>query len=47
LGPLVAGWLAERTGSYALPTLVAAVVLMICGIVVLAELRRINEALAR
>jgi MFS family permease len=47
VGPLVAGWLAERTGSYALPTLVAAVVLMICGIVVLAELRRISEALAR
>ncbi|WP_027997341.1 MFS transporter [Sinorhizobium arboris] len=47
VGPLVAGWLAERTGSYALPTLAAAVVLMICGIVVLAELRRINAALVR
>ncbi|WP_026161014.1 MFS transporter [Sinorhizobium medicae] len=47
VGPLVAGWLADRTGSYALPTLVAAAVLLICGIVVLAELRRINAALAQ
>ncbi|WP_086020617.1 MFS transporter [Sinorhizobium fredii] len=47
IGPVVAGWLAERTGSFALPTLVAAVVLFCCGMVVVLELRRIRAALAR
>nr|WP_083541528.1 MFS transporter [Sinorhizobium americanum] len=47
VGPLVAGWLAERTGSFALPTLVAAVVLFCCGAVVVLELRRIGAALGR
>ncbi|AFL53279.1 putative MFS family arabinose efflux permease [Sinorhizobium fredii] len=47
VGPLVAGWLAERTGSFALPTLVAAVVLFCCGMVVVLELRRIRVALDR
>ncbi|OAP46542.1 MFS transporter [Sinorhizobium saheli] len=46
VGPLVAGWLAERTGSYALPTLAAAFVLLGCGGVVLVELPRIRTALA-
>ncbi|ASY57413.1 Transporter, MFS superfamily [Sinorhizobium sp. CCBAU 05631] len=47
VGPLVAGWLAERTGSFALPTLVAAVVLFGCGVVVVVELPRIRAALGR
>ena len=47
VGPLVAGWLAERTGSFALPTLVAAGVLFCCGVVIVLELRRIRAALGR
>ncbi|WP_408642373.1 MFS transporter [Sinorhizobium chiapasense] len=46
IGPLVAGWLAERTGDFTLPTLVAAVVLFCCGIVVVFELRKISPALS-
>ncbi|WP_429816279.1 MFS transporter [Ensifer sp. B1-9] len=45
IGPLVAGWLAERTGSFAAPTLIAAIVLFLCGGVILAELKRISAAL--
>jgi len=35
IGPLVAGWLAEATGSFTLPTLVAAGVLVVCTLLVL------------
>ncbi|OCP09677.1 MFS transporter [Ensifer sp. LC13] len=45
IGPLVAGWLAERTGSFAAPTLIAAVVLFFCGGVIVVELKRISAAL--
>lgn len=45
VGPLVAGWLAERTGSFATPTLIAAAVLFLCGGVTLVELKRISAAL--
>lgn len=47
IGPMVAGWLAERTGSFAAPTLIAAAVLFICGGVIVAELKRISLALQR
>ncbi len=47
VGPVAAGWLAERTGSFALPTLVAAAVLFCCGMVVVLELRKIRAALGR
>ncbi|ODR91729.1 MFS transporter [Sinorhizobium alkalisoli] len=46
IGPLVAGWLAEWTGSFTPPTLVAAIVLLACGGVVVLELRAINAAIA-
>ncbi|MGT2444044.1 MFS transporter [Ensifer adhaerens] len=45
VGPLVAGWLAERTGSFAAPTLIAAAVLFLCGGVIVVELKRISQAL--
>lgn len=41
LGPLVAGWLAERTGSFSAPSLVASVVLLISAGLVLPVLRRL------
>lgn len=47
IGPVVAGWLAQRTGSFAAPTLIAAAVLFVCGGVIVAELRRIAAALPR
>ena len=45
IGPLVAGWLADRTGSFSAPTLIAAAVLFLCGGVILVELKRISAAL--
>ena len=41
LGPLVAGWLAERTGSFSAPSLVAAAVLLVSSALVLPVLRRL------
>ena len=41
LGPLVAGWLAERTGSFSAPSLVAALVLLAAAGLILPVLRRL------
>ena len=30
IGPIVAGWIAERTGSFTLPTFIAAAALVVC-----------------
>lgn len=40
LGPLVAGWIAERTGSFTLPTMIAVLVLAGSTLLVLPLLRR-------
>ena len=40
LGPLVAGWLAERTGSFILPTMIAVLVLACSTLLVLPLMRR-------
>lgn len=42
IGPLVAGWLAEATGSFTLPTLVAAGVLVVCTLLVLPVRSRLH-----
>ncbi|MBP2233759.1 MFS family permease [Sinorhizobium kostiense] len=46
VGPLIAGWMAERTESYTLPTLVAAIVLLGCSAVTMLETRGVKAALA-
>jgi MFS family permease len=40
IGPLVAGWLAERTGSFTVPTLAAAAVLVVCVLLAIPVARR-------
>lgn len=37
IGPLVAGWVAERSGSFTLPTILAAAVLVVCVLLALLE----------
>ncbi len=44
-GPIIAGWLAQKTGSFAAPSLIASAVLVFCAVVTLAEIRRINAAI--
>ncbi len=44
IGPLVAGWLAEGSGSFGLPTLLAAGVLLFCAALIGVEMRRIVAA---
>jgi predicted MFS family arabinose efflux permease len=44
VGPLVAGWLAEGSGSFNAPTLLAAGVLLFCAALIGAEMRRIVAA---
>ena len=43
-GPLVAGWLAQGSGSFTVPTLLAAGVLFFCAAVIGLEMRRITAA---
>ena len=45
LGPLVAGWLAQGSGSFTVPTLVAAGVLLFCVALTWIERRRIELAM--
>ncbi|OJF95554.1 MFS transporter [Pararhizobium antarcticum] len=45
IGPLVAGALAERTGSFTIPTLMAALVLLLCALITGLEMKRIVTAL--
>ena len=40
IGPLVAGWVAERTGSFAAATLLAAAALVVCVLLALPVARR-------
>jgi predicted MFS family arabinose efflux permease len=44
VGPLVAGWLAEGSGSFNTPTLLAAGVLLFCAALIGIEMRRIVAA---
>ncbi len=44
IGPLVAGWLAQGSGSFGLPTLLAAGVLLFCAALIGLEMRRIVAA---
>lgn len=45
VGPLVAGWLAEGSGSFTAPTLLAAGVLLFCAALIWVERRRIMVAI--
>jgi predicted MFS family arabinose efflux permease len=45
VGPLVAGLLAERSGSFSAPTLLAAGVLLFCAALTGVEMRRIVAAI--
>ncbi|MGO7015991.1 YbfB/YjiJ family MFS transporter [Rhizobium leguminosarum] len=40
-GPVVAGWIAERTGSFTLPTMIAAVALVACAALVMPVIKKI------
>lgn len=42
IGPLVAGWAAEKSGSFALPTLIATAVLIVCVTLAAVVARRIR-----
>lgn len=42
IGPLVAGWAAEKSGSFALPTLIATAVLVVCVVLAAIVARRIG-----
>jgi len=41
VGPVVAGWMAERSGSFVAPTYVAAVALVVCAALVMPVLKKI------
>ncbi|MBW9115252.1 MFS transporter [Rhizobium cauense] len=42
IGPIVAGWMAERTGSFTAPTYVAAIALLVCAALVMPVARRLS-----
>jgi len=42
VGPLVAGWVAEGTGSFTLPTYIAAAALGVCALLVLPVLKKLG-----
>jgi predicted MFS family arabinose efflux permease len=41
VGPVVAGWIAERTGSFTVPTMIAAVALVACAALVMPVIKKI------
>lgn len=42
IGPIVAGWIAERTGSFTVPTYMAAAALILCAALVLPVIKRLH-----
>jgi predicted MFS family arabinose efflux permease len=42
VGPIVAGWIAERTGSFTTPTYMAAVALVVCALLVLPVVKKVS-----
>jgi MFS family permease len=41
IGPIVAGWIAEQTGSFTMPTYIAAATLILCAALVLPVIKRL------
>ncbi|TAV49911.1 MFS transporter [Rhizobium leguminosarum] len=41
VGPVVAGWIAERTGSFTVPTMIAAAALIVCAALVMPVIKKI------
>ncbi len=41
VGPVVAGWIAERSGSFTVPTVIAAAALLVCAALVMPVIRKI------
>lgn len=42
VGPIVAGWIAERTGSFTTPTYMAAMALVVCALLVLPIVKKVS-----
>ncbi len=41
IGPVVAGWIAQTTGNFVLPTVIAAIVLVFCALLVMPVMKKI------